>query len=538
MEQDNFSWRMFGFRLLIIGMFVVFALRLVELQIIQGSEFRQRADENRYFTRYIPASRGIITDRKGVALVANLPEYKKATDATRNQPYPQLEPIDETTAKALLAQQDKNVFLDEKRMYPFGPALSQVLGYTGEVTPDELKTHPEYALSENVGKVGLEKLFQRQLAGTKGKTVFEMQANGQLLRKVLDQAPIDGEDLQLTIDASLSAKAYSLLDGKRGAVIVTQVKTGEVLVLVSSPSFDPTNLAPSLNDPNFPMLNRTIAGAYPPGSTFKLMTALAGLKSDSITPDTKITDTGVITVAGSTFKNWLYSEYGGRTDGEVDLLKAIQRSNDIYFYTVAGMVGPDTLAQTAKLFHYGSPTGIELPGEVAGVIPTPGWKQQALGQQWYLGDTYHMGIGQGDVLVTPLQVNQVTAAIANAGSWCAPHLLKQTAQNCADLGVNSAYLTTIYSGMKLACLPGGTAFPFFDQQPVAVACKTGTAEFGPANAQGRRKTHALFTAAVPADNPQYAITVLIEGTEDKPFLEGSADAAPIAKEMVKVLMGQ
>ncbi|HZZ98463.1 MAG TPA: penicillin-binding transpeptidase domain-containing protein [Candidatus Saccharimonadia bacterium] len=537
MHNSDFSWRVFAFRLLIISVFVVFALRLVELQLVRGSEFRQRADENRFFTRYLPASRGIITDRKGVALVANTPEYKKATAATFNQPFPTLESIDEATAKNLLAVEDKNVFIDEKRTYPFGPTLSQVLGYTGEVTQDELQAHSEYALSENIGKVGLEKLFQRQLAGVKGRTVFEMQANGQLLRKVLDEQPTPGADLQLTLDASLSAKAYDLLAGKRGAVVVSDVHTGEVLVLVSSPSFDPTNLGPSLNDPNFPMLNRTIAGAYPPGSTFKLMTALAGLKNAAITPDTKVNDTGELKVAGFSFKNWFFSEYG-RVEGDVDLLKAIQRSNDIYFYTVAGLIGPDKLAQMAKLFHYGSPTGIELGGEVGGVVPTPEWKQRALGQQWYLGDTYHMGIGQGDVLVTPLQVNQTTAAIADNGTWCAPHLLKQTETNCSDLGVKKADLDMIYEGMKLACLPGGTAFPFFDQQPVPVACKTGTAEFGAADSKGRRKTHALFTAAVPADNPHYAVTVLVEGTEDKPFLEGSADAAPIAKEMVKLLMGQ
>src|SRR6185369_9766606 len=172
-------------------------------------------------------------------------------------------------------------------------------------------------------------------------------------------------------------------------------------------------------------------------------------------------------------------------------------------------------------------------GEAAGRIPTPEWKQRALGQPWYLGDTYHMGIGQGDVLVTPLQINQATAAIADGGKWCEPYLVRGTKTNCSDVDVKQEDLALVKEGMIAACATGGTAFPFFDNKPVQVACKTGTAEFGPADDKGRRKTHAVFTAMAPADHPRYAITVLIEGTDDHPFLEGSSDAAPIAKELLK-----
>jgi penicillin-binding protein 2 len=188
--------------------------------------------------------------------------------------------------------------------------------------------------------------------------------------------------------------------------------------------------------------------------------------------------------------------------------------------------------------HYGAPTGIELVGEAAGVLPTPAWKQKVLGQPWYLGDTYHMGIGQGDVLATPLQINQSTSALVHGGVWCEPHVLAGKAAICDDLRIPAEYLAAINEGMKAACASGGTGFPFFDKQPVEVVCKTGTAEFGEADEKGRRKTHAVFTVAAPADAPKYAVTVLIEGTEEHPFLEGSSDAAPIAKELLKMVFGQ
>lgn len=534
MHNKDTSLQMFGLKTLLVCVFAVFVLRLIELQLIQGSAFRQRADENRFFTRYLPASRGIISDRNGRPMVQNIPEYKRATVETANQPFPKLEPISADEAQQLLANEDKNVFIDEQRTYLFGPALSQVLGYTGEVTEEELQAHQEYSLGENVGKYGFEKIHQRELSGKKGSQVYEMQANGKLLRKVLEENPVAGTDLRLGVDASLSAKAYELLAGRKGAVVVSDIATGELLVLVSSPSFDPEHLADALKNPDSPMLDRAIAGTYPPGSTFKMMTGLAGLRNGAVKSDTEFEDTGEIKIGEALFGNWFYREYG-RKEGMVSFVKAIQRSNDIYFYNVAGLVGPDEIAQVARAFHYGQPTGVELTGEAAGRIPTPEWKQRALGQPWYLGDTYHMGIGQGDVLVTPLQVNQVTAAIAAGGKWCVPHLVFGTKPNCVDVDVKAEDLALVKEGMIAVCATGGTAFPFFDKQPVEVACKTGTAEFGSANEKGHRKTHALFTAMAPADHPKYAITVLVEGTEDHPFLEGSSDAAPIAKELLKAM---
>ena len=207
------------------------------------------------------------------------------------------------------------------------------------------------------------------------------------------------------------------------------------------------------------MLQRAVTGQYPPGSTFKLMTALSALQNGAITADTSVNDEGTLKIGEFSFGNWYFSQYG-RVEGEVKLIKAIQRSNDIYFYKVAEWVGPAKLAAFARLFHFGRPSGIELSGEAGGTIPDPEWKVKTVGEPWYLGDTYHMGIGQGDVLVTPLQLNQMTAAIAYGGVWCKPHLLFQDKVQCEDLGVSPEHLVSVIEGMKAACSPGGTAFPF------------------------------------------------------------------------------
>lgn len=529
------SSSMFGYALswAIIAVLCIFTLRVIELQGVRGSEFRALSDENRLFTRYFPAPRGIFYDRFGTPLVHNRSVYKRATEHTRDTIYPTFEEIGEADVlRALESPDAKNLTLDQRREYPFGSALAPVLGYALEASAEELAAHSEYYLGQSVGKMGLEKVLQARLAGVQGTEVFETNASGKLLRTIAKRAPVAGLDVHLTIDASLSAKAYALLKGKRGAVVASDLRTGEILVLVSSPAFDPANVAPSLIDDRLPMLNRATAGAYPPGSTFKLMTALAALNSGVLDRDTKVLDEGELKVGEFRFGNWYFRQYG-KTEGEVDMVKALQRSNDIYFYKAAEEVGPSALAQFTRRFHFGQLTGIEVGAEVAGVIPDPEWKQKTLGEKWFLGDTYHMGIGQGDVLVTPLQVNQATAAIANGGVWCAPHLLAETAPVCDDLGLRPEDLAVVVEGMKAACAPGGTAYPFFDGKPWPVACKTGTAEFGGKDAKGRRKTHALFTMMAPADKPTIVMTVLVESDEDVSFAEGSRDAAPVAKELIR-----
>jgi penicillin-binding protein 2 len=383
----------------------------------------------------------------------------------------------------------------------------------------------------------LEKVLQQQLAGTLGAVSLEIHASGKVLRTREVRKPMDGESIQLTLDARLQQVAWDNLKDRIGTVIMSDPRTGEILVMVSSPGFDPNNIQPALLADHAPFLNRAVGVVYPPGSTFKMMTAYAGL-TNNITADEEYEDTGVLNVGAFSFGNWYYRQYG-RTEGMVSMRKALQRSNDIYFYRLGEAVGADAIAHSAALFGYGKPAGIELPGEKVGLIPTPQWKKETNGEGWYLGNTYHMAIGQGDVLVTPLQIHQATSALAMNGKQCFPHILRKLNGNgqipagaCRDLEINAEHIQVIRDGMTLACEKGGTGYPFFDEQPVKVACKTGTAELGLTDEQGRRRTNAAFTVFAPFDAPRFAVTVYLEATEEKPFLEGSADAAPIAKAVV------
>lgn len=524
--------RQYWFVLVMIVFFLVVVLRVIQLQIVQGFFYRNLADNNRFFTRHIPASRGVFLDRNGVVLVHNSPQYKMATQETMGRAYLEFVEVPEREALEQLAHDEKNILIDQKRTYPFEAALSPVLGYVGDASPEELRAHAEYYQGESVGKMGIERVMQSQLAGRSGKEIFEMHATGKLLRQVARESAVPGTDLLLTIDASFSAQAYALLNGRKGAVVASDPRTGGILALVSSPSFDPSNIKDAILNKDKPMLNRPVVGTYPPGSVFKIMTALAGLQTGALTTETKVNDEGVLKVGEFQYGNWYFSQYG-KTEGEISLVQALQRSNDIYFYKAAEWIGPDALARFARLFHYGSKTGIELASESTGTIPDSTWKKETQHEQWYLGDTYHMGIGQGDVLVTPLQVNAATAAVAHNGVWCRPHVLASSPTQCEDLGVSHVDIEVVLEGMKQACAPGGTAFPFFDGKPVVVACKTGTAEVGEKDEMGRRKTHGWITVIAPAEKPEIVVTVLLEYDEAHKFVEGSRDGGPIAKALVK-----
>jgi penicillin-binding protein 2 len=385
--------------------------------------------------------------------------------------------------------------------------------------------------------------------------------------------PTAGKNITLTLDVKLQEAAFAAMkDVKKGAAIVSTPK-GEVLALISKPSFDPNlftmeqdykissssaylTLSDVLSDSdNQPLLNRAIAGVYPPGSTFKLIVASAGLADKVIDENWQIDDTGVLTVGSFSFSNWYYTGYGG-TDGMVNVVKGIKRSNDIFFYKLAEKVGVDKVSQMAKQFGLGEPLGIDLQGESAGTVPTQNWKLKNIGEQWYLGDTYHYGIGQGYLLTTPLQVNGWTQAIANGGTLYKPHLLKDqppVALSKNLLDVHSSDL--IKEGMVEACSPGGVAWPLFnytvknaklpidgknilgvdpasgsaDMRHVVVACKTGTAE----NGGNDTLAHAWITLFAPAYNPQIVVTVLSENSG-----EGSNVAGPIAKKILDNWFGR
>ena len=567
-DEEGRSKRNYFLPVFALILFAIIFLRLFFLQVLQGYYYRYLSDNNRTKTVIIHAPRGIVFDRNGTPLVFNIPGFRESVNGKTV-----LIPADE--ALSLIAAGKKDLEIDSLRSYPYKEDFAHVLGYVGQISKEELADvlHSDYNSGDVIGKSGIEQEYEAKLRGIDGKQLFEIDARGNLTRKLGQQDPIAGENITLTLDSKLQQAVFSAMTGvKRGAAIVSTPK-GEILSLVSKPSFDPNlftmgqgykiassgaylTLSDVLTDgQNQPLLDRTIGGTYPPGSTFKLVVASAGLENKIIDENWQIDDTGILKVGDFSFSNWYYTGYGG-TDGQVNVVKGIKRSNDIFFYKLAEKVGVDTVSATAKQFGLGEKLGIDLQGEQAGVVPTKEWKLKNIGEQWYLGDTYHYGIGQGFLLTTPLQVNAWTQAIANDGNLYRPHLLQsQTPELISKNLLNTHSTDLIREGMIEACSPGGVAWPIFnyqvknaklpidgknilgvdpasgsaDMRHVVVACKTGTAENGGVNTV----SHAWITLFAPAYNPQIVVTVLSENSG-----EGSNIAGPIAKKILDSWFGR
>ena len=503
---------------------VVLSGRLIQIQLVQGLQFRHRAEDNRIIKRRLAAVRGALTDRNDVPLVVNKPSYKRLVEHT-SLAAGNFEPISRDQAYSLEAESNQWIFFDIVRDYPYGQALSHVLGYLGEVDQDDLDVSGDYISGDYIGKSGVEQMLETRLRGSPGTESLEVNSAGKLIRNLGTLEPTPGEDIKLSLDLQFQQVLFRAFGDRVGAAVASHPKTGEILALVSNPAFDPNDPTGAFNSENEPFFNRAIAGAYPPGSVFKIVTATSGLEEGVITAEEEIEDTGEIRINQFRYGNWYFDQHG-RTDGQVNLVKSLQRSNDIYFYRLGERIGPDILASWAQLFGYGELSGLGLPTEITGLVPSPEWKRRYIGERWFLGNTYHFAIGQGDLQVTPIQVNRMTSVIANEGQMCPSTLIYQglpgeskPTLSCQELGIDAATIATIKEGMKAACDAGGTAFPFFDFEP-DVACKTGTSQFGDPD----DRTHAWFTVFAPADDPQIVLTILLEKGG-----EGSYDAAPIAK---------
>ena len=515
--------------------FLLLVGKLFELQLVFGSKNRALAEGNRIKKEVIPAPRGIIYDRYDKELVRNVPIYRLKTEENCEDEEGCFKVISRDEALNLEAQGELDgLRTDIGRDYLYREALAHVLGYLGEANKEEVELG-KYQMGDLVGRMGVEEKYDRLLRGQDGGLIYEVDAYGNKIREIGRFEPIPGNDLYLLIDAELSKKTYAALEGKPGAVVVSKVENNEILALVSSPSFDPNLLSRTENkdeksqekikdlfkDPLKPFFNRAITGVYPPGSTFKIVTATAGIEEGKVDEDTIYNDTGQIQIGEYVYRNWYFTQYG-KTEGEIDLIMAIKRSTDTFFYKIGEWVGATRLSEWAYAFGLGKKTGIKIPGEVAGFVPTPKEKQRLKGERWFLGNTYHYAIGQGDLLTTPLQINNLTNVIASGGELCNPSLLEDEEVNCQSLRLKDLSLKLVKEGMKEACSPKGTAFPFFEFKP-QVACKTGTAEFGDPEGE----THAWLTAFAPFDKPDIVATALIEKGG-----EGSDVAAPVVKEIM------
>lgn len=534
----------FFYGLLAIG-FLFLLARLFELQIIFGDKNRGLAEGNRIKKEILPAPRGMIYDRNGKELVRNVPIYRRKAQPSecldKKEECFVLIPREEAL-KMEARGETENLRMDIGRQYLYGEVLAHVLGYLGEANENEVKEN-KFKAGDLVGRMGVEEQYNELLKGKEGGEVFEVDAQGRKIRQIGKTEAIPGQDLHLSLDVDLSQKAYESLGGKPGAVVATDALNSQILVFVSSPSFDPnlfgTDFTPEKNQqikeiltsPEQPFFNRASGGVYPPGSTFKIIVATAGIQEGKIDEGTVWNDTGEIRVGEYSYKNWYFTQYG-RTEGEVNVVKALKRSTDTFFYKAGEWIGPITLTKWAKTFGLGRKTGLDLPGEVNGLVPNPEVKNKS-GERWYLGNTYHLAIGQGDLLTTPLQVNMMTEAIANNGRLCQPEIKSRSFDNknikakCQDLKLGLNALRLVKEGMKEVCSTGGTAYPFFDFSP-QVAGKTGTAQFA-----DKEKTHAWFTAFAPLDKPEIIVTAIIEGGG-----EGSAEAAPVVKKVMEAYFGQ
>ncbi|OGE44350.1 penicillin-binding protein 2 [Candidatus Daviesbacteria bacterium RIFCSPLOWO2_01_FULL_39_12] len=536
-----------------VAFFILF-LKIFHLQIIEGKLNRELADGNRIQIKIIHAQRGAIFDRNGTVLAANSPAFRlldKNTNKTKVITRQEALELEVNNDPASL-----DLEVDNVRTYPLGEMTAHVVGMAGEISPSQLQdnNYQGYKMGDRIGQEGIESFYEKLLRGKDGGEILEVDSFGKKLRTLRKEPAVAGKNIYLTIDADLQQKLYNLLKEQTvrvgsccAAAIAVDPQTGQILALVSLPSFDPNIFSQNFDESaisevfsqaSAPILNRTISGTYPPGSTFKIVSALAALESGKITAGTIFIDNGVLYLDTYKFSNWYFNQYG-KTEGALDLVKAIQRSNDIYFYEVARKIGEKQLIDWAKKLNFGKKLNIDLPAEEPGLVPDPDWKEKTINQVWYPGDTLHMAIGQGFVLTTPLQILGATSFIANNGTLYKPQLVSKvtdgdrvisnfSAKTLISKLVSQDKIQTVQAGLEKVPQVGGTAWPFFTF-PIKTAGKTGTAEYG----DPKGKTHAWYTAYAPADDPKIAMTVLIEGGG-----EGSSVAAPVVKEAFRYYLSE
>jgi penicillin-binding protein 2 len=448
------------------------------------------------------------------------------------------------------------VLVEPSRSYLTGDLLSHVLGYTGPISAEE---HAElesegYLLQDFLGKAGVEYTYEEQLRGKAGKKLIEVDALGQELSVISERRPIDGSNVVLSIDLDLQQRVVDVLKEFQGnslnaAAAVMDVRTGEVLAMASLPSYDNNVFGKAISEaeltalvdaPGKPLVNHVIAERYPPGSTFKTIVGAGALQEGVASAGTTITSRGYITVENEFDPNVVYVYPDWSPLGTLDFYGGIAMSSNVYFYYLSGGkadegfrgLGEEKVAEYARGFGLGAPTGIDLPGESEGLVPDAAWKEETISEPWTLGDTYNFGIGQGYVAATPMQMLTAMGAMVNGGQVLTPHVVKEFRDSMGNVQspiatqtrmtapVEQGYLDILQGGMRQSVTSGvarNAAIP-----NVAVAGKTGTAEFGSAQYDGKHPTHGWFMGFAPYDDPQIAVVVFVERGS------GGNDAAPAA----------
>ncbi len=586
--------------ILFLGLCTIFG-RAIFLQIVKGNYYKTQAEKNRIRYIPIPAQRGIIFDRFGKELVQNVPSFllsivpqqlpkdpverKKIIERVavlsdvpsevietklkkfQQSSYQSLvikENLDYESALKLYTQNSDlpgiSIENSTKRYYVSSASstsssspssLSHVLGYLGKIHDeewDDLQSQG-YLVSDNIGRTGVEKTYEKDLRGQYGYKKIEVDALEREQGTLSVEPPIPGKNVYLTIDAEAQAKMETLIKNtleklhkKRAAGIAMNPMTGDILALVSFPVFNNNDFSGGIssatfqkynNDEDQPLFNRAISGLYPPGSTAKLMVAAAALQEKIINQNTTFNSTGGLHV-----NRWFFPDWKAGGHGLTNVTKAIASSVNTFFYYVGGGydnfvgMGVDKIVEYLRKFHIGQKTGIDLPGEKSGFVPTKEWKQKQKNEPWFIGDTYNLSIGQGDLLVTPLQVALWTSTIVNGGQIVEPHVMGKTVsildkkeqtfslKNTAENFISGENLAIVKQGMR-DCVTAGSC-QMLKSLPFSSGGKTGTAQWNK-----NYQNHAWFTAFAPFNNPQIVVTILVEEGD-----EGSAAAEPIGRDFL------
>ena len=578
--------RLIVLRLSVVVVLAILLIRVWYIQIVKGEEYAVLSEQNRVRMVYLKPPRGLIYDRHHNLLANNIPSfnlYVVLSDVDDRQrlredlseligvsvddvrvamekhhtprlPLKLKEGLTLKEAAAIessLAQLPGVVIQAEtERSYPQGTVAAHIIGYVGEVSAKGLKEEQFQNLvpGSAVGKYGVELEYDRIVRGRVGQKTIEVDARGHEQRAIQIQEPIPGDDLYLTIDLPLQRLAEDLLGDSAGAVVALDPRNGDVLVLASHPTFDPNTLARGLtvsqwnqirHDPKKPMTNRATQGQYPPGSVFKLVVAAAGLESGSISRSTPVDCRGQFTIGDRVFKDW---KKGGH--GLVTLHEGLVHSCDIYFYTLGQQLGIDQIAHYAVQLGLGHRTGIDLPAENSGIVPSREWKERALGKPWYPGETISVAIGQGFVTVTPLQMASLIGTIANNGVQYKPRVVRQLKKRqdgtlvdiepsrSETVQLQQETLTALHEALRDVVVSGTGRRA--QSQGIAISGKTGTAQVvsldnveSEDDVPHALRDHAWFVAYAPSDDPKIAVSVIVEHMG-----HGGAIAAPIARAII------
>jgi len=596
-ELQNFQVRLGLLATLILTVFGALLLRLFYVQVIQHDYYHTLAENNRISIVPIVPNRGLILDRNAAVLAHNYAAYTLEITPSKAGRLDAL--IDELSTVVDIQPRDRKRFrklLDEGhdftsapirtrlsdeevarfaankyrfpgvdirarlfRHYPNGEIASHVLGYMGRINKrdltklEQLGAVANYAGTDFIGKIGLEGRYEQELHGTTGFEEVETDAAGRAVRTLRSTLPISGNNLLLALDARLQHVAEQAFGDRRGALIAIEPSTGGVLALVSKPGFDPNLFVDGIdsqnwdalnNSPDHPLNNRALQGVYPPGSTFKPFMALAALELGKRSPGWAINDPGFFTLGGShRWRDWKPAGHG-----VVNLHKSIVVSCDTYYYGLSHDLGIDSIHKFVGQFGFGKRTGLDIDGEVGGLLPSEEWKMKRFKQKWYPGDTISVGIGQGYNLATPMQLAQATAVLANRGVVFRPHIVRQVQNSQTNalttiepspierVELKDENVTLVTEAMVDVMKPGGTAAVAGLGAEYRIAGKTGTAQvigikqnerYDERRIQERHRDHALFIAYAPADAPTIAVAVLVENGG-----HGSSSAAPVARKVM------